>query len=395
MSVNHIVKMRKTHEIYKKTGEYEIMKKIIAIMLICAMTIASLSACGSTEKGADDSGYRTVTDHLGIDVKVPKDVKRIAVTNIFPIPSVLCVFFNTSEKIVEMAPASMTAAKNSLLGKLYPDLLNVDTSAVDGDDVNIEELIKQQPDLVIYSASTPALGEKLRNAGLAAVALSVNKWDYDCIETLNHWLEVLKEIFPEEATDRCEKVKKYSEEALKLVNERVGNLSDEEKARVFVLFQYSDSSIVSSGRNFFGEWWATAAGAKNVAEELDKDNSVPVTLEQIYKWNPDTILITNFNKYYPEDLYNNTVGNYDWSQIDAVKNKRAFKMPLGMYRSYTPGIDTPVTLKWMAKTIYPSLFEDIDIIQETVDYYKEIFNVDLTADEARSIFEPSASAGVF
>lgn len=369
------------------------MKKIVALMLVLAIAVSCLCACTGTSKESDSSDYRIVKDHLDIEVKVPKEVKRIAVTNIFPIPSVLCVFFNSAEKIVEMAPASMTAAQNSLLGKLYPELLKVDTSAVDGDDVNIEELLKQQPDLVIYSASTPALGEKLRNAGLTAVALSVNKWNYDCIETLDHWLEVLEAIFPDEATNRRELVNKYSKESLDLINSRVGKLTDEEKARVFVLFQYSDSSIVSSGKNFFGQWWATVAGAKNVAEELEKDNSVPVTLEQIYKWNPDTILITNFNKSYPDDLYNNTVGNYDWSQIDAVKNKRVFKMPLGMYRSYTPGIDTPVTLKWMAKTIYPSLFEDIDIIAETVSYYKEIFGVTITEDEARSIFEPSAAAG--
>ena len=371
------------------------MKKIVALLLVCALAVSCLCACQSTTNDSDTSDYRIVKDHLDIEVKVPKNVQRIAVTNIFPIPSVLCVFFNTAEKIVEMAPASMTAAQNSLLGKLYPELLKVDTSAVDGDDVNIEGLLKQQPDLVIYSASTPALGEKLRNAGLAAVALSVNKWNYDCVETLDHWLEVLEAIFPEEATNRRELVDKYSKESLDLINGRVGSLTDDEKARVFVLFQYSDSSIVSSGKNFFGQWWATVAGGKNVAEELEKDNSVPVTLEQIYKWNPDTILITNFNKYYPDDLYNNTVGNYDWSQIDAVKNKRVFKMPLGMYRSYTPGIDTPVTLKWMAKTIYPSLFEDIDIIDETMKYYKDIFGVTLTADEARSIFEPSSAAGVF
>ena len=47
----------------------------------------------------------------------------------------------------------------------------------------------------------------------------------------------------------------------------------------------------------------------------------------------------------------------------------------------------------MAKTIYPSLFEDIDIIAETVSYYKEIFGVTITEDEARSIFEPSKAAG--
>ena len=39
-------------------------------------------------------------------------------------------------------------------------------------------------------------------------------------------------------------------------------------------------------------------------------------------------------------------------------------MPLGMYRSYTPGADTPVTLLWMAKTTYPEKFEDINITDE-------------------------------
>ena len=47
-----------------------------------------------------------------------------------------------------------------------------------------------------------------------------------------------------------------------------------------------------------------------------------------------------------------------------------YKMPLGMYRSYTPGIDTPITLLWMAKTAYPARFEDIDVTQRAIDYYR-------------------------
>ena len=68
-------------------------------------------------------------------------------------------------------------------------------------------------------------------------------------------------------------------------------------------------------------------------------------------------------------------------------------MPLGMYRSYTPGADTPVTLLWFAKTTYPELFEDIDIVQEAKDYYKEVFGVELTDEQAASIFAPDAAAG--
>ena len=105
------------------------------------------------------------------------------------------------------------------------------------------------------------------------------------------------------------------------------------------------------------------------------------------------IFITNFNTALPNDLYENTVGSYDWSEVNAVKNKEVFKMPLGMYRTYTPGIDTPITLLWFAKTAYPDMFNDIDLIKETTEYYKDIFGINLTEEQIKSIYNPSANAG--
>ncbi len=95
-----------------------------------------------------------------------------------------------------------------------------------------------------------------------------------------------------------------------MVQERVSSIPDAEKAKVFFLFQYSASNISTSGNSFFGQWWATAIGAKNVGEELDSDKSTNVNMEQIYKWNPDFIFITNFNTAKPDDIYNNTVGSF-------------------------------------------------------------------------------------
>ena len=152
-----------------------------------------------------------------------------------------------------------------------------------------------------------------------------------------------------------------------------------------VLHEGSDLTVVTCS--------AMVAKCVNVARELSEDNSVKVTLEQVYDWNPDTILMTNFNPYGPEDLYGNTVGSYDWSGIDAVERRNVFKMPLGMYRSYTPGIDTPVTLLWMAKTVYPDLFGDVDITKETVEYYETVFGVKLSEEQAESIFSPAENAG--
>ena len=369
-------------------------KAIVLIISISIMLACVLSGCSSniTEPDSTEATV-TVQDHNGDTVTLPADIERIAVCDILPLPSVLSVFFNSADKIVAMSPSSMSAAENGLLCKLYPEILDADTAAVKGTDINTEELMKLDPQVVFYNASSVQLGDKLKTAGFNAIAVSVNKWDYNAVETLNQWLKLLSEIFPEYDEKRSELVRKKSEEVQKLISERTKTLSEAEREKIFFLYQYSNDSIVTSGQNFFGQWWADAIGAINVSGELKQDNSVKVTLEQVYSWDPEMILMTNFTTAYPDDLYNNTVGSFDWSEISAVKNKKAFKMPLGMYRSYTPGIDTPITLLWLARTVYPDLFSDIDITAETVDYYENVFGIRLTSEQAESIFSPSENAG--
>ena len=357
-------------------------------------TVSSSGESSEEVSSAESEGTEEthiVVDHAGNEVEVPYDIERIAVADIYPLPSVLSVFFDSAEKIVGMAPASMTAAQNSLLSELYPEILNAETGFTDGTTVNIEELIKLDPDVVFYGASNPEIGEQLKNSGIPGIAISVNKWDYNAIETLDNWISLISEMFPD--NDKTQLVSDYSNEVYDEIQERVADMSDEDRARLFFLFQYSDTTIATSGQNFFGQWWADAIGAVNVAQELTTDNANQVSMEQIYGWNPDTILITNFNQATPDDLFNNTIGSYDWSEIDAIKLGQVYKMPLGMYRSYTPGVDTPITLYWLAKTVYPELFEDIDVTEKTIDYYDSVFGVQLTEEQAESIFTPVTAAG--
>lgn len=364
---------------------------LLTVVMLLSLIMGSIQV--SAEAQEETAGTITVVDHMDNTVEVPAEINRIVVCDIYPLPSVLAVFFDSAEKIVGMAEPSMTAAQNSLLSELYPEILNAETGFIDGTNVNIEELLKLEPDVVFYGAGSAQLGQQLLDAGIPALAISPGKWGYDAIETLNNWILLLSQLFPE--NDRTQLVSDYSEEIYNRVQERVSGLSDEERERIFFLFQYNDTTITTSGQKFFGQWWADAIGAVNVGEEMETDNSTAVNMEQIYAWNPQRILITNFNAAQPEDLYENTIGSYDWSEIDAVKNRKVNKMPLGMYRSYTCGVDTPVTLLWLAQTVYPDLFSDIDIIEETKNYYKNVFGVDLTDEQAGEIFTPPSEASAF
>ncbi|MBR5738486.1 MAG: ABC transporter substrate-binding protein, partial [Lachnospiraceae bacterium] len=366
----------------------KIMAMILAVILI-AISAAACQNAGSSTSASEDEPTATqavqpsetekptekpteapteaptepaptthiVKDHANHEVELPYEINRVVVCDIYPLPSILTVFFDSADKLVGIAKQSMVAAKNSLLGELYPDILNAKTDFIDGTTVNLEELLKLNPDIVFVNAGNQALYDQVTGAGLKAFGFSAGKWQYDALETLNQWVLTLDEIF--EGNSKYEIVKDYGEKVTKLVNERVSGVDQDE--RVMFLFQYTAEQVVVNGNPSFGSWWSKAIGLANVVTDKTSANSLPTNMEQIYTWNPTILFVTNFTTATAEDIYRNKVGSYDWSSVDAVKNGRVYKMPLGMYRSYTPGVDCPVTLLWMAKTTYPDLFEDIDV----------------------------------
>ncbi|KRK39843.1 hypothetical protein FC07_GL002245 [Loigolactobacillus bifermentans DSM 20003] len=376
----------------------KLTKLIVTGLAIVTMVVPLVGVSGHAtpvQAATTSSSNKTITikDEAGDKVAVPKNIKRIAVVGALPLPAELAVFFNSADKIVGMPKASMIAAKNGLLGELYPNILKAKTSFDQGTTVNTEELKKLDPDVVFYSAENKVEKKQLLNAGFTAVGISFTKYNYDTIKTLNKQIALLSKIFPK--NNKAKVVQKYSKKNYDLVQNRVKQIKPADRQNIFFLFQYDKSMLATSSANFFGQYWSDSIGAVNVAHKLKHNNTTNVTMEQVYKWNPDKILITNFTKAQPKDLYNNTIGNYDWSKVKAVKNKQVYKMPLGSYRSYTPGVDTPLTLLWMAKTVYPKQFKDININKETKNYYKKVFNVNLTNAQVTKMFNPSSKASAY
>ena len=378
------------------------------------MAITALAGCGSggssqaESSAADavsaeespaeaDSGTEAdtvvITDHAGRQVEVPAQINRVVVTDILPMASVLTVFLGSADKIVGIHPSSMSAAESGLLGELFPEILEADTSFMAGGDLNVEQLLNLDPDVVLVNASSTELISAIENAGLTAVGISPSKWDYDILETYDQWIALLSQMFPE--SSKSEEISAYSKEVYGLVQERVKDIPEEEKKSILFLYNYDDNQIITSGKHFFGQYWADAIGGRNAAEEVEAENSnAVISMEQVYQWDPDVILITNFTTAQPDDLYNNTIGGNDWSSVKAVTDGQVYKMPLGTYRSYTPSADTPVTFLWMAKTVYPELFEDIDITAEVRDYYQELYGVTLTDEQIDRMYNPASAGGV-
>ncbi len=68
------------------------------------------------------------------------------------------------------------------------------------------------------------------------------------------------------------------------------------------------------------------------------------------KWDPDVILLGNFDAAMPDDIYKDTV----WEAVSAVKSRRVYKAPLGGYRWDPPSQESPLMWKWLSRIAFPS-----------------------------------------
>ena len=395
------------------------LKRIITGVLSTVLIVSCFAGCGSTsnndtgknageeketavnvteatfnetadyaESEIESSETRTIIDHTGAEVTLPKEMHRIVISSILPLPSVYCLFRGSAEDIIGIHPSSMAAAKNSYLINVFPELANADTSFVENGEVNVEQLLTLDPDVVFYSAANTEERAMYDNAGIPAVGFSTTIADYDCVETYAAWIKLFGEIYGESETanEIIADGRKTAEE-IKAVTDKI---PADERPNVLILFSYDDGVIKAGGSDFFAKYWIETAGGNNVAAALK--GSAEVNMEQIYEWDPDIILITNFSSHLPEDLINNTVEGNDWSNVKAVREGKVYKYPLGMYRWFPPASDTPLVLKWLAKTIQPELFKDMDMDEEMRDFYSEHYGVQLTDEDIQKIYHPARAA---
>lgn len=374
-------------------------KILIAVLIFSMMLVgckneenkksgAESEATKQTETANQDEEYREVVDQAGRTVKVPKDPKRVVIT-FWPMGSAYTLFQGSAETIVGMDPAMVSVAKNSLLTRIDPNVANVDSSFINADGViNEESLMKLNPDLALIPAYATDQLEIFEKLGVPTIVFDVTVEDFNTVETFMSWVDLLGKAFGKES--KATAIREYGEKTLKEIAERTKNLSEADKPKALLLINYDEAGKSTSGEKQFARFELESTGAIHVARDV-KENFIKLDMEQIYKWNPDIIYLSTFTAYKPEDLYNNTAAaNDDWSQVKAVKNKNVHKFPIGIFHWYPPSADAPLALLWLAKNNNPDLFKDVDLSKRIKDYYKDLYDIELSDADIDFIFNPSS-----
>lgn len=188
------------------------------------------------------------------------------------------------------------------------------------------------------------------------------------------------------------KVINYGKTVSEEIKSKVESLPEDKKVKTLVIFNHNGKDMTTSGGTHYGQVWIESTGGINVVRDIE--GTPAISMEQVYEWNPDVIIVSSFTKYMPEDFLQNKIEGQDWSQVKAVKDGKVFKEPVGVYRWYPPSGDAPLMSLWMAQKQYPELF-DYDMKSKVIEYYKTFYNYDLSDPQAEAILSsnPEAAKG--
>ena len=366
-------------------------KKRVMSLLLAAVILLQLCACGQSadQKTAET---HTVQDQVGNTVSVPNTPQRVVILSTVPLASVYTMMTGEADTIVGMTPASKNAAQHSFLQKLR-DFSQVESGFAQGDGINLEAVAALEPDVLFYNtanAMDAQAAAQLTEMGYPCIGFDTNiSKTGDTVETFAAWAELMGQILGKET--RAKELADYGNAVKERIRQAVSDVDTPK--RVLILNNYTGTTLLAAG-NTFGTFWLSSCGAENVAAEISKPAS-PVDLEQIYRWDPEMILLNSFSAYTPEDILQSKAGEgQDWSGLAAVRAGQVFKFPLGVYYWFAPCSDSPLALLWVAKTVYPERFSEVDLEAEIRQYYRQYYGMELTQRDLDTLFNPPREAAM-
>lgn len=335
----------------------------VGLIIILLLSITGCQGKNADEQAPTDHEVIKVVDCIGREVEVPADVERIA-----------CLYAFTGHVVAMLGRGDDIVAINEglrrdvLLNKVSPGIGDNPVPVNQGS-INIEELLKTEPDLVFVKGETgvdEAEVEKLDKFHIPYIVI-----DYRSMEEQRYAIEVIGKCLgtEQEALD----YNNYYQQCIDRVKTIAAQIPEQERVRVFHSVNEATRTVAPGTLEAD---WSSVTGIINVSvgEPLRfVEGKNFASLEQILLWDADAILVNE------SGVVNYIMNNSQWQPLKAVQQDRVYQMPIGIARWGHPGsLETPLAILWTAKTIYPGYFMDLDMEEETRSYYKKYFDYEVS-----------------
>lgn len=364
------------------------MKKIVPILfsaIIIFSLIIGMTGC-STAAVTPESTTKTVTDMTGRTVVVPTDVNRV-VTAFGPSYSYIFLL-GGKDKIV--ATGGLPEKRNKLAVKINPDFANYSPITAMGmnANLNIEEMVNVKPDIVFFWPNEPVL-KKLQEAGIPSIVFysfslpgSYEGYKDQQKKEIRFIADLLGDNSPAIADEYC----KYYDEKLDYVYNKTKDLPDAQRPKLYIGNSTGGNILNAWSKNMEENYMDWIAGANSLtanAEETAAGGFTQINLEALLKWNPEYFIVDNHGGN-AAGMKESIINDPAYSEVTAIKNGDIYIVPVSIFM-LNHGPEKPLYILWLAKTIHPDLFADMDFNQEMKYFYDKFYHYNLTDEEISSI----------
>ena len=389
-------------------------KKITALILALIMLL-SLCACGSqntaptaTEAPAADTPAEsevpaaepeeiTITDMIGREVTVtPGSYTRVVCIGAGALRmysyigdvSLLCGVEDIDNTTLDERPKMFDSVARPYVlafGDTFSTLPSCGVGGPNAQAAEAEKILSCNPDIVISEYEDVdkenALQEQL---GVPVITLKAGpNGVFD--DAFKNTMTMLGTIFCNE--EKAEKLVSFIDSEAAEITSRTADVKDEDKPGVYIcgLGNWGTTNQLMTAQNYIS---FNIANVRNVVTDLEKNGIQAIEEEKFVALGDDMDIIImdaaavkNIKPLYAEDP----------TMFDSCKAWQDGEVYLEMaYNAYYTNYEIALINTWfIAKTVYPDLFEDIDITEKT----NEITGMFLGEELADAIFSCPSSFG--
>jgi len=338
------------------------------LMVLCLLTALSgcLQKTSEEVNSSKVSGAQTtpvpavsdtgvITDLSGREIKLPAEITRISVVH--PIPCQM-VWRLAPEKLVSV-DKQFTERLEFMSGDEKKRLLALPVNGEFHSDMNTEDILKVNPQVVITLTKDMQIDQEQGKVGVPFVAASKDTLE----EIADSWRLIGKIVGNEKEGNE---LGDYWDETVKMVTDQTSKINESDKPKVY----YAQSEVTSTvgSKTIMASIINLAGGVSFIEanpqlQSVNTSEEVKVSLEQIYRWNPD-VIITKTAKGRDEILSNDA-----WKDIAAVKNKRVYASTKYEMLDRTQSL---MGLLWTAKMLHPDEVK-IDLDKEVKTFYSKVY----------------------
>ncbi|MGI8948346.1 MAG: ABC transporter substrate-binding protein [Ornithinimicrobium sp.] len=350
----------------------------------CGDTSGGVSGASPAEKGETEGpGGITVTDQRGATISLVGPARRI-VTLPMPAAALLVAVDQGAEHLVGMHDASWVAMKDGIMGEMFPDVLDI-AHDIAGQDFapNVESVVGLEPDLVIQWGE---MGEEvitpLENAGLQVAGLT-----YGGQQELTAWITFFATVLGK--PERGAEINTRMEQDLQTIR-AFGEARRGGGPRILYFNRFAEGLTVA-GNETYNDFYIDLVGGTNVASGdggAPGSGMVEVDREQVLAWDPEIVLLGNFDDALPQDLYSDKV----WAGLSAVRTRQVYKVPLGGYRWDPPSQESPLLWRWLSQLVFPDDSGDSSLRTDIVDQFDFLYGQQPTPAQIDTMLWSEANA---